>query len=114
MRQRQLAQLNSLHKVLWPHLEKRLRADDGSLVRGEDGEPIIVPDLAVVDRLVRVMERTSGLGGLDLQPSMHLTMGVTAEAIASYLGWDPEPSVQDVQAEELPGDTPDLPPGSVR
>lgn len=43
--------------------------------------------LSVVDRLAKLWEREAKLVGLDMQQGVSVTM-VTAEALASYLGWD--------------------------
>lgn len=74
LRQTQAAVIDALHEKLWPLLE----TDDY---------------LAVTDRLVKLMDRKAKLMGIDLERGISVTM-VTAEALASYLGWDEEPVIE--------------------
>lgn len=55
--------------------------------------------------LLKVMDRASRLMGTDLQPSS-VTLAISAESIARFLGWDPDPLA-------APPPPLELPPGSV-
>jgi hypothetical protein len=78
LRQIQAAQVDAILEKLWPQRD----------------------DVAVVDRLVKLMDRKARLMGLDLQQGISVTV-VTAEALASYLGWDAEPEAIEGSAVEL-------------
>jgi hypothetical protein len=78
LRQLQASQIDALFDGLWPQRD----------------------DVAVVDRLVKLMDRKARLMGLDLQQGISVTV-VTAEALASYLGWDAEPEAIEGVATEI-------------
>jgi hypothetical protein len=84
LRQIQAAQIDAIHERLWPHLI------------GDDGKP----DVQVVDRVAKLMDRKARLMGLDLQPGMTVNVFATAEGMVAALGLDA--SVIEVEAEELP------------
>jgi hypothetical protein len=84
LRQIQTAQIDALHEKLWPH------------VIGDDGKP----DVQVVDRVAKLMDRKARLMGLDLQPGAQVSL-ITAEGLAELFGYDGA-EVLDIDAEELP------------
>lgn len=82
LRQVQAAQIDAITEKLWPQRD----------------------DVAVVDRIVKLMDRKAKLMGIDLERGISVTM-VTAEALASYLGWDEEPAIEGSAVEITDGST---------
>ena len=104
LREIQSAQLDALHGDLWPHRMRALRNEDGEILyEGPDDnrQPIQVPDVQVVDRIVKVMERRAKLYGLDLERGLSATPAGTAELLAQMLGYDVAEAPIDVEAEEI-------------
>lgn len=98
LRQMQWARLEDLVAHLRPRTLGPLMGMFGP-VKGEDGQYIIVPNVPVIDRLLKVYERQAKLMGMDLERGVSVTM-VTAEALASYLGWDDQVVIEG-RAEEI-------------
>ena len=91
LREIQGAQLYALHGDLWPHRMRALRNEDGEILyegRDDERRPIQVPDIQVVDRIVKVMERRAKLYGLDLDRSDGQAMLPSAEMMAAMFGFD--------------------------
>lgn len=97
LRQMQWTRLEDIVTVLRPRVMGPLMGMFGP-VKGEDGEFIIVPQPAVIDRLLKVYERQAKLMGMDLQQGIAL-VPITREALAAALG-RVEPLVIEGTAEE--------------
>lgn len=102
LRQMQWARLEDLVATLRPLTMGPLMGMFGPVK--VDGEFVIVPQPAVIDRLMKVYDRQAKLMGLDLERGINVTM-VTAEALASYLGWDDQPAIEGSAVELGPGDS---------
>ena len=92
LRQRMLAQLDELHAAHWPQAVGERDPETGEWRRS--------PSEKASELLLKIAERKARLCGLDRQQS-GLVATVTAEQIASFLGWDTQEPVQDVEVEEL-------------
>jgi hypothetical protein len=92
-----LAQLDELHAAYWTQAAGVRDPDTREWVRE--------PCERASALLLKNAERKARLCGLDRQ-STAVVVTLTAEQIAAYLGWEPQESVQDVEAVELEGDTP--------
>ena len=83
LRQQQAAQIDAMSVKLWPRLEW----DDY---------------LAVVDRIVKLMDRKARLMGLDLERNVNVNVLPDALQFAAFLGWDaPAGEVIEGQAAEI-------------
>jgi hypothetical protein len=92
LRQRMLAQLDELHAAFWPQAVGERDPTTGEWVRE--------PSEKSSELLLKIAERKARLCGLD-KPQSGIVATVSAEQIASYLGWDAEGSAFEVKAEEL-------------
>lgn len=72
------------------------------LVRLLEDEVDTPARLSVVDRIAKLWEREAKLVGLDLQQGISVTV-VTAEALASYLGWDDQLAIEGTATEITDG-----------
>jgi hypothetical protein len=92
LRHRMLAQLDELHATFWPKAVGERDPATGQWVRE--------PSEKSSELLLKIAERKARLCGLD-KPQTGIVATVSAEQIASYLGWDAEGSAFEVKAEEL-------------
>jgi hypothetical protein len=98
--------LDEMQAKYWPHLMRPLRDSDGDVIyEGPEGNrrPVLVPDPAVGQQVLRIMERRARLFGLDMQQSQSGGPQLTREALASLLYGSDEPPI-DVEAEEISDD----------
>lgn len=73
-------------------------------IQNEDGSWRIPPSKDAGEFCLKIMDREAKLMGVDMQPSQ-TTLLISAESIAAYLGWDPQPghsAVIDVTPTEEP------------
>lgn len=98
LRQMQWARLEDLIAALRPRVVGPLMGMFGPVK--VDGEFVIVPQPAIIDRLLKVYERQAKLMGLDLQPGIQVGV-MTAEGVAAYFGWDPPAAVIEGVAVEI-------------
>jgi hypothetical protein len=105
LRQLQGDQLDRMQAKFWPHLMRPLRDADGEIIyEGRRGnQRIEVPDAAVSQQVLRIMERRAKLYGLDMPANLNINLKPTAEQFAAFLGWDGEAPI-DVQGEEIDDD----------
>jgi hypothetical protein len=93
------AQIDKLHETLWPHTLHVLRDNFGSPILDANGEEQLVPNLPVIDRVHKNMDRKARLCGLDLQPGVQVGV-ITREALAGVL-WVEDGEVLEGEAEEI-------------
>lgn len=103
LRKIMLERLETMHHVYWRRMQGV--QDPDTL------EWIVEPDEKAAEVLLKVMDRASKLMGADLQPNA-LHLSISAESIAKFLGWDPDPGTAGVPA-SLPTPVLDLGPGEV-
>lgn len=100
-------QVAEVRRVMHERLEKMVdRHWQVAMGRmNEDGTWEVPPSREASEFLLRVLDREAKLMGVDMQPSQQ-TILISAESIAAYLGWDPQPgmtaqAVLDVPAREV-------------
>lgn len=98
LRQMQWSRLEDLVAVLRPRTIGPLMGMFGPVK--VDGEFVIVPQAAVIDRLLKVYDRQARLMGLDLERNQ-FTINVTREALAVSLGWAPALDAIEGEAVEI-------------
>lgn len=101
LRQMQWSRLEDIVASMRPHTLHVLRSAFGEPILDGDGQEQLVPNLPVVERLVRVYERQAKLMGLDLQQNVQVNVLPTAEQLASLFGWDATAVIEGTAVEEV-------------